>query len=132
MYFFNLNFLWDVTLPFWVIMRSGRRKVMNHIASMGIIFGRSFVGVRGISLPWVIQRREHHHDHIWISNILWRQFRGWDYALIWNMDWALSIYGSALAPWVLDWLNVSPYYYYWLAFYIKIPTSSCIGCMQLV
>ena len=37
----------DVTLPFWVIMRSGRRNVMNHIASRGTIFGRSFVGVRG-------------------------------------------------------------------------------------
>ena len=28
----------DVTLPFWVIMRSGRRNVMNHIASRGAIF----------------------------------------------------------------------------------------------
>jgi hypothetical protein len=43
----------DVTLPFWVTMRSGRRNVMNHIASRGTIFGRSFVGVRGFFLPWV-------------------------------------------------------------------------------
>ena len=57
----------DVTLPFWVIMRSGRRNVMNHIASRGTIFGRSVVGVRGIFfLPWVILQRERHHDHIWI------------------------------------------------------------------
>jgi hypothetical protein len=28
----------DVTFPFWVIMRSGRRNVMNHIASRGTIF----------------------------------------------------------------------------------------------
>ena len=34
------------------------------------------VGVRGILLPWVTLRREGRHDHIWISNILWRQFRG--------------------------------------------------------
>jgi hypothetical protein len=68
----------DVTLPFWVIMRSGRRNVMNHIASRGTIFGRSFVGVRGFFLPWVILQRERHHDHIWIfehSIFLWRQFR---------------------------------------------------------
>jgi hypothetical protein len=29
-------------------MRSGRRNVMNHIASRGTIFGRSFVGVRDV------------------------------------------------------------------------------------
>ena len=34
------------------------------------------VGVRGILLPWVILRREGRHDHIWISNFLWRQFWG--------------------------------------------------------
>ena len=34
------------------------------------------VGVCGILLPWVILRREGRHDHIWISNVLWRQFRG--------------------------------------------------------
>jgi hypothetical protein len=66
----------DVTLPFWVIMRSGRRNVMNHITSRGIIFCRSFVGVQDFFLPWVILRRERHHDHIWIfenSIILLRQ-----------------------------------------------------------
>ena len=34
----------DVTLPFWVIMRSGRRHVMNHIATKGTIFGRRGCG----------------------------------------------------------------------------------------
>ena len=45
----------------------------------GTIFGRSFVGVRGFFLPWVILRRKRHHDNIWIfehSNSLRRQFRG--------------------------------------------------------
>jgi hypothetical protein len=63
----------------WVIICSGRRNVMNHIASRETIFGRSFIGMRGIFLPWVILRRERHHDHIWIfehSIFLWRQFRG--------------------------------------------------------
>jgi hypothetical protein len=34
----------DVTLPFWVIMRSGRRNVMNHIPTRGTIFGRRGAG----------------------------------------------------------------------------------------
>ena len=38
----NINM--DVTLPFWVITRSGRRNVMNHIASRGTIFGRRVAG----------------------------------------------------------------------------------------
>jgi hypothetical protein len=32
----------------------GRWNMMNHIASRGTIFGRSFVGVREFFLPWVI------------------------------------------------------------------------------
>jgi len=38
----NINM--DDTLPFWVIMRSGRRNVMNHIASRGTVFGRRDAG----------------------------------------------------------------------------------------
>jgi hypothetical protein len=34
------------------------------------------VGMRGILLTSVILRQERRHDHIWISNFLWRQFRG--------------------------------------------------------
>jgi len=74
--------------PFWVIVRSGRRNVMNHIASR----------VRGFFLPWVILRRR--HDHIWISIFLWRQFRGMGlcpyvgngcvYGLIWERLSALG------------------------------------------
>ena len=64
----------DVTLPFWVIMRSGRWNVMNHIPTKGGPY--LVVVVRGILLPWVLLRREGRHDHIWISIFLWRQFRG--------------------------------------------------------
>lgn len=58
--------LWDFTLPFWVITRSGRRNVMNHIAPRGPYL---VVGMRGMFLAWVILRREGRHDHIWISNL---------------------------------------------------------------
>jgi len=80
------------TLPFWVITCSGRRNVMNHIASKGgyhiwsSVCGEFF-------LTWVILRRERHHDHIWISNCLWRQFR--DGAMIGeniNMDVTLPFW----------------------------------------
>jgi hypothetical protein len=54
----------DVTLPFWVIVRSRRRNVMNHIASRGPYL---VVEMRGILLPWVILWRERRYDHIWIS-----------------------------------------------------------------
>ena len=64
----------DATLPFWVIMPSGRWNVMNHIPTKGGPY--LVVVVRGILLPWVLLRREGRHDHIWISNFLWRQFRG--------------------------------------------------------
>jgi hypothetical protein len=86
--------VWDVILPFWVIMRSGRWNVMNHIASRGVIFGRSFFGARGFFLPWVILRRERHHDHIWISNFLWRQFRVVETCPYMAYGRGLPIYGS--------------------------------------
>ena len=50
----------------WIILHRG-----DHIWSF---FRRG----AGIFLPWVILRRERHHDHIWIfehSNFVWRQFR---------------------------------------------------------
>jgi hypothetical protein len=86
--------VWDVILPFWVIMRSGRWNVMNHIASRGVIFGRSFFGARGFFLPWVILRRERHHDHIWISIFLWRQFRVVETCPYMAYGRGLPIYGS--------------------------------------
>ena len=58
----------------------------------GTIFGRSFVGVWGFFLPWVILRRERHHDHIWIfehSNCVWRQF--W--------CWVMPLYGKWVCLW---------------------------------
>ena len=93
----------DVTLPFWVTMRSGRRNVMNYIASKGTIFCRSFVGVRGFFLPWVILQRERHHDHIWIfehSNFLWRQFQGGVMPLYgkWVCLWPYMV--PSFPPWV--------------------------------
>jgi hypothetical protein len=63
--FFKIfEFLWDVTLPFWVIMRSGRRNVMNHIASRGpylvvlssgcrILFTMSHTATRAASWPYM-------------------------------------------------------------------------------
>ena len=63
----------DVTLPFWVIMpRDGGvwwiilQRKGDHIWSSGCA---------ELFLPWVMLRRERHHDHIWISNFLLRQFR---------------------------------------------------------
>jgi hypothetical protein len=56
------------------------------------------VGVLGILLPWVILRRDGHHDHIQISTFfLWRQFLGVGYALIWLMG---GVYPYMGAPWV--------------------------------
>jgi hypothetical protein len=98
----------DVTLPFWVIMRSGRWNVMNHIPTKGGPY--LVVGVRGILLPWVIVRRERRHDHIWISIFLWRRFRG-GYALIWEMGGVYSYRGTPQRHRFLGDLKcVSPYY----------------------
>ena len=58
------------------------------------------VGVRGILLPWVIVRREGRHDHIWISNFVWRQFRGVGYALLWHMGRVCPYMGPSTPPWV--------------------------------
>jgi hypothetical protein len=84
----------DVTLPFWVIVRSGRWNVMNPTKGEPYLV----VGVRGILLPWVILRREVRHDHIWISNFLWHQFRGWGYTLIGHMGGVYPYMGPSTPP----------------------------------
>ena len=95
--------------PFWVIMRSRRRHMMNHIATMGGPY--LVVGVRGIILPWFILRRERHHDHIWIF-FRWRQFRGVGYGRIWHMGGAYPYMGTPQRHRFLGWLKcVSPYYW---------------------
>jgi hypothetical protein len=104
----------DVTLPFWVIMRPGRRNVMNHIAMKGGPY--LVVGVRGILLPWVILQRERHHDHIWISIFLWHQFRGVGLCPYMAYGRGLSIYGSLHG--FLGWLKC-PLPYYLHILYIK-------------
>jgi hypothetical protein len=77
----------DDTIPFWVIVRSGRWNVMNHIPTMGRPY--LVVVVRGILLPRVILRRERRHYHKWISIFVWHQFRGgviplyWKWVFIW-------------------------------------------------
>jgi hypothetical protein len=68
-------------------------------------------GVRGILLPWVILRREGRHDQIWISNFLWRQFRGWGYALIWHMGGVYPYMGTPLRLGFLGWLKCPNIYY---------------------
>ena len=70
-------------------------------------FFRRGVGI--FFLPWVILRRERHHDHIWIfehSNFLWRQFRG----------------------------GVMPLYEKWVCLWPYMGTPQCrrfLGCIQL-
>ena len=81
--FFILKFLWDVTLPFWVIMRSGRWNAMNHIATKGTIFGRRGCGE--------FFYHESYYDESVIMTIYEFQifcdlsFGWWGYALIWHM-----------------------------------------------
>ena len=102
----------DVTLPFWVIMRSGRWNVMNHIATKGGPY--LVVEVRGILLPWVIVRREGRHDHIWISNFLWRQFRWVGLCpYMWHMGGVCPYMGTSQRHGFLGWLKCPlPNYYH--------------------
>ena len=89
----------DVTLPFWVIMRSGRRNVMNHIASRGTIFGRSFVGVRGIyfSMSHTATRASSWpYMDFWTFKFFVPSVPGWGYAPIWEMGVSMALYGSLL------------------------------------
>jgi hypothetical protein len=124
--YINMEFI----LPFWVIMRSGRRNVMNHIATKRTIFGRR--GCGEFFLPWVILGRERHHDHIWISKFLWRQFGGR----------VMPLYGI-WAGWTLIWVPpplhgflgrikcVSPYYS-WMLFCCKIQKVQQKSCINTV
>ena len=97
----------DVTLPFWV--RSRRRNVKNRIATMGGPY--LVVEVRGILLPWIILRRERHHDHIWISNFLWRQFHGVGLFPYRAYGRGIPIYGDATTPRFLGCLKCPSIYY---------------------
>ena len=86
----------DVTLPFWVIVRSERGNVMKNIPTKGgTIFGRrgagnsftmSHTATRGSSWPYMDFK------------FLWRQFRGWDYALIWHMGGVYPYMGPSTPP----------------------------------
>jgi hypothetical protein len=77
------------TRPNW------RWNVMNHIASRETIFGRSFVGVRGIFLPWVILRREGRHDHIFRGVGLMPLYGIWTgHTHIWERLSALGFWGA--------------------------------------
>jgi hypothetical protein len=66
------------------------------------------VGVRGILLPWVILRREGRHDHLWISNFLWRQLRGVGLCPYMAYGRDLPIYGDATTPQVFGVHTMSP------------------------
>jgi hypothetical protein len=93
----------DVTLPFWVIMRSGRRNVMNHIASRGTIFGRSFVGVRGIFITMshtATRASSWPYMDFWIFNFFVTSVSGWGYAPIWEMGVYMDYMVPSFPPWV--------------------------------
>jgi hypothetical protein len=109
----------DVTLPFWVIVRSGRWNVMNHIATKGEPY--LVVGVRRILLPWVILRREGCHDHIWISIFFVTSVPGWGYALIWDMGGAYPYMGTPQRRGFLGCIKlITPYYLWCLNFGIQV------------
>ena len=70
----------DVILPFWVIMRWWRRNVMNHVASRGAIFDRSFVGERGFFLPMshtATRASWWPYMHFWTFNFFVMSVPGW-------------------------------------------------------
>jgi hypothetical protein len=62
----------DVTLPFSVIMRSGRRNVMNHIATKWTIFGRAHMTYRCITPTPELTSQKKLEIHIWSW---WRSHR---------------------------------------------------------
>ena len=87
----------DVTLLFLVIMRSGRRNVMNHIATKGTIFGRrgcgefftmSHTAMRASSWPYMDFK-------FFVTSV-----PGVGLCTYMAYGRGLPIYGSALAPWV--------------------------------
>ena len=107
------TYQYDVTLPFWVIMRSGRRNVMNHIATKGGSY--LVVDVRGILLQWLIVQREGRHDHIWISIFFVTSVQegGCGYALIWHMGGVYPYMETPQRRRFLGWLKCPlPYYSY--------------------
>ena len=95
--------------PLWVITRSRRRNVMNHIATIGGPYlvvegaGNCFTMIhtatRASSWPYM--------DFFW-----WRQFWGVGYARIWHMGGAYRYMGAPQRHRFLGWLKcVSPYYW---------------------
>jgi len=67
------------------------------------------VGLWGMFLPWVILRCR--HDHIWISNFLLRQFRGWGYALIGHRGGVYPYMGTPQRRGFLGCIKlITPYY----------------------
>jgi hypothetical protein len=103
--------VWDVTLPFWVIMHSGCWNVMNHIASRGTIFGRSFVGVRGFffTMSHTATRASWPYMDFWtfikyfVTSVL-----GLGYTPIWEMCVCMALYGNAATPQVFRVHKMSP------------------------
>jgi hypothetical protein len=100
----------DVTLPFWVIMRSGRWNGMNHIASMGdhiwssgcgeLFYHESYCDERVVMTIYGFQI-------FW-----WRQFRGVGLCPYMAYGRGLPIYGDAATPRVF-WGGlklITPYY----------------------
>jgi hypothetical protein len=109
-FFLIFKFLWDVTLPFWFIMRSGRWNAMTYIATKGTIFGRRRCGE--------FFYHESYYDDSVIMTIYEFQFccdvsSGRGYALY--GIWAGLPINRSLSPLhgFLGWLkNHTPYYYY--------------------
>ena len=99
--------------------------VLSHHALGTVECDESYCNERGdhiwseLFLPWVILRRERHHDHIWISNFLWRQFRGVGLIPLYGI-WAGSthIWERLSALGFLGAYNVSH------------PTKNIAGCSQ--
>ena len=84
----------------WIILHRGGHIWLFFRRGAGILF-----------LPWVILRRERHHDHIWIfenSNFLWRQFRGGVMPLYgkWVCLWRYMV--PSFPPWVFGLTKMSP------------------------
>jgi hypothetical protein len=105
----------DVTLPFWVIMRSGRRNMMNHTASRGsylvvlssgcgdFVFTMSHTATRASSWPYM---------DFWTFKSFVTSVSGWSYAPIWEMGVSMALYGS-----------LHPSLSFWGAWKTTLPTT---------
>ena len=98
----------DATLPFWVIMRSGRWNVMNHIPTKeGTIFDRrgagnsftmSLTATRGSSWPYM--------DFIFFCDV---SSGGWWLCPYMTYGRGIPIYGDAATPRVFGVPKMSPF-----------------------